>query len=243
MIITYNNTDFQYQSQVNGIDNKYVIDISNWLIVANQKRCYVFYNGNNFVYNYPVVTNQIKKIAIIVESPHKNEFDLAFNPIRPLNGSSGRRFDSKICDVLDILKNNTMLKFTTGFYEIKIFNPVRYQASCYHFFHNLIPNQNPVAQNNYTLDRKFTNFVWKILYNDQNGPREENNFTNDIMFYSPDYIINCCTGEYKNGHTLSSSKSKSDLKKIVRNSLYNCSSNHNLSWNNIYFEYYHPCKW
>ena len=72
------------------------LDISRWPKVKNEVRCYLLHDGQRFrriPFNHQL---DIIRVAIITESPHKDEFTDYFYPIRPLNGLSGLRFNRYI---------------------------------------------------------------------------------------------------------------------------------------------------
>ena len=160
-----------------------------WPCVPDQVRGYYQYNGTNFV---PVPKpNQYKRIALIIESPHKAEFDANFCPIAPLNGTSGARFAKNI-----LAKLHTW--FTTGTinnddcFEVYIMNPVQYQTSLYHFLNDMIswnPSGNTTQYEK--IDHSLRNDVWKFLF-DTCWLKHE--FLYRLICYNPAYIINCCTG-------------------------------------------------
>ena len=136
---------------------------------------------------------EVKKIAFVVESPHKSEFTCCFKPIRPLNGVSGERFDAVIFTKLCEWFRNELSEKTV--YEIKIFNPVKYQASLYHYLNNQNPNDRLPQQVHisYNFDEDLKNNVWRALFESEKTKCKED-FINDIRSYSPDYIVNSCTG-------------------------------------------------
>ena len=78
---------------VNSNNTTVLARITNWPVVNDQIRGYYTFN-NGWI---PTSTSKkFKKLALIVESPHKDEFDLVFNPIAPLNGASGKKFSKFI---------------------------------------------------------------------------------------------------------------------------------------------------
>ena len=223
------------------------IDVSTWPKVSDHNRCYVMYDGKTFCF-MPFKTNYVnyKKIAVIVESPHKYEFDKNFNPLVPLNGPSGYKFSISIISRLQKWFSKEPLKKNTLF-QIRIINPIQYQTSLYHLLNNQIPYISVATQKRkYSLNQYLRNKVWKLLF--QEAAQITNcqvDFINRIAQYNPDYIVNCCTSFNKktlliNGFTtLSAQQKEADitLKYIVRNSFISNSINIK------YMEDYHPFGW
>lgn len=179
------------------------IDISQWAIVPNQVRCLLWYDTDNKEFKaipFKQGKNQIIKVALIVESPHKDEFTYDFRPLRPLNGFSGVVFDNQIDRKMDNWFKGNINK--TAVYEIKIFNPVQYQTSLFHFLNNMIPFMRLSEQlkdgtviPEYVFDdhKKLRDNVWKLLF-DSALTQCKINFQKQLIQYWPEYIINCCTG-------------------------------------------------
>lgn len=229
--------------QWNGVtaNNIPTAHISNWPKVQDQVRGYYLCSSKG----WSIVSSQCnvsKRAALIVESPHKDEFDDNFNPIAPLNGASGKRFCGHIIKHLNawLPPQNHIGTYLV----IKIFNPIQYQASLYHFINGLIPYDLPNVSAKYTrIDRKMCNEVWKFLYCTCSLKQD---FISRLSAYNPDYIINCCTGR-KRYTTFGSinppriSPNCLDLKKLVRDELYR---NQLIQKNNKkYLEDSHPCAW
>ena len=75
------------------------VDISQWSTVPNQVRCHLWYDVDKKKFRkepFKQGENQLIKVAIVVESPHKDEYTYDFRPLRPLNGISGVVFDKQI---------------------------------------------------------------------------------------------------------------------------------------------------
>ena len=169
------------------------IDISNWSKVRYATRCYMKYNYNSFSFIPYAEYSNSKKVVILLESPHKDEFDDNFNPLIPLNGASGRKFDSNIINRMNIWFSGHIVE--NQIFEIILYNPVPYQTSLYHFLSNKISYQpligSPSVMPKIALDAKLRNEVWKALFN---LPCCNRYFEYWLKKNKPDYIINCCTG-------------------------------------------------
>lgn len=222
---------------LNSIENAY-IDL--WPKVDDQIRGYYKYNhqSNNWK-SVPMsyTNNDVTRVALIVESPHKDEFDDIFNPLCPLNGVSGKKFSRKILSNLSIWFHNVSISSVV---EIYIMNPIQYQASLYHFLNDKI-NYNRLINNKISLpgiNAKLRNEVWKILFND---PLLKGDFVDRITKYNPHYIVNCCTGKKVYGIFCNPRKPRNNstqLNSFVRRVLLA----KNLIHGN-YLEFKHPCVW
>lgn len=138
-----------------------------------------------------------KTIVLILESPHKDEYDDSKSSITPAPalGRTGSNLDNKfVCKINEFIKNNTKrVEIKNGVYNIILMNAVQYQCSM-----GLVP-LNTTVRNALFLQMWFNGKVRK-------------NFTKRLNKYAPDVVINCCTNGSVNGHNIN----KSFLKKINR---------------------------
>ena len=73
------------------------IDFDRWPTVANGRDAWFKYNGTNYEVDFFDSKAKYYKVAVIVESPHKDEFTpITFAPVIPLNGNSGKRFEKRL---------------------------------------------------------------------------------------------------------------------------------------------------
>lgn len=210
-------------------------DISSWPTVDNQVRgYYTFKNRKWSPVNKPY---SFKKLALIVESPHKDEFDDIFNPIAPLNGrNTKKKFAKKICSHLKKWFKRVEEKPDV---EVYIMNPIQYQTSLWHFLKNKISyNKSKKGITYNSIDHLLRDEVWLFLFNNCNL---KNDFENKIRNYGPDYVVNCCTGNcYKKGpfYTLRVRRIKSKkIKTCTKHSIHNALALIN------YTEDQHPSIW
>ena len=115
-----------------------------------------------------------KKMIVILESPHIDEFEvkgLEYNAIenRPANGITGKRFRNNF-EV--IINNGFSSKLGNDNYLVYIVNSIQYQCSLG------IPTN------------IFRDYVWLNLWKSDDI---RNDFTARIEDIQPDVIINCCT--------------------------------------------------
>jgi len=125
-------------------------------------------------------------IVLILESPHKDEFDENFDPIAPAQGSTGLAIKNKINVVLMEIEQKESLKFNfeDGIeYRLIIANPVPYQTSLWHF------HQQSLSISKYKTIR---DNVWKGIWN---LPIIKNDFEERLKSYNPKLIINACTSK------------------------------------------------
>ena len=135
-------------------------------------------NNNYQDLNPSLSTNP--KIVLILESPHKKEYQSG-NPIAPTQGSTGTRIKNS---VLSIIHAHGNLELPVGDYDLIICNPVQFQASLYAIHNTSLTN--PAAS-------QLRNKAWHAIY-----AQEKNNFFARLTSYSPTVIINACTAGLKN---------------------------------------------
>ena len=213
-----------------------------WQIINDQIRGYYSWNGHTWECVPKPVNKAFIKIALILESPHKDEFDNNFNPLSPLNGTSTRkRFANKITAHLNKWFNNQVVSAGEAF-EIKLINPVQYQTSFYHFLNGNIPYNQPLQTYFYPkIDCKMRNNVWLLLFNQG---KLSNDFINRMTLYNPDYIINCCTGKnYTTGSFLTVSAIKRRVCSLPKATIKQTIRNIQLLQNALYTEDKHPSIW
>lgn len=219
-------------------------NIDQWPIVLDENRGYYRIVKDGALVKACVISKPscFSKIALLVESPHKDEFDGLFNPLCPLNGSSGRRFSNNIIGRLENWFNNSLIKDGTYYVEVRIINPVQYQTSLFHFLNGKIA-YNTYGNFSYTsLCSSLRDEVWRFLYQTCNL---ESDFIIRVRAYAPDYIINCCTGSscYKqfniNKKIRKAPSNTRKLKALVRETL----RVNGLINSGTYLECEHPVRW
>lgn len=126
----------------------------------------------------PIGVKVNPRIIILLESPHKDEYDTDFNPIRPANGITGCYL---LCflpheDVLPrLIKEKGLELMPNTTYDVLLVNPVQYQASLAFVFDN-------------KMNEKVRDKVWSKLF----GVLKQD-FEQRIKSYEPDVILNFCT--------------------------------------------------
>ncbi len=144
-------------------------------------------NGANANFDDEIIdlTKHTPVILLILESPHKDEYDSNFDPITPANGKTGEGIRDSIEKVLNDI-NVELIKLNKGLidkYYLIISNPVPYQTSLNYFIGG-------------ELNSDLRNKVWRKIW-DKKGKDKyfiKKKFEDKIIKYKPDLIINACTG-------------------------------------------------
>ena len=158
---------------------------------------YQFISGNKYLE---------KNILIILESPHRFEFDINGNPVGLAMGKTGENLFSLFTHALK--KSNMLIE--NGSYNVILTNAIQYQTSC---------GLNPI-------DRKIRDSNFLDIYNNYGG---EEDFRKRIYTIKPKYSFNLCTGG-RNPEGLRAIVSKSlDKFKLIKHKHYT-EGNHPASW-------------
>ena len=123
---------------------------------------------------------EIKKLVIILESPHKDEYSTSFTPLRPANGKTGNSINTKLTS-----RNFKSKLITSCDYEVFLMNSIQFQCSCIHFIGN-------------KSNSKITKQIFRALFNKNNG-NLRSDFISRIKNYNPDFVLNVCTSGLKTG--------------------------------------------
>lgn len=170
------------------------------LKVHDECRGYLINNKGSWCFigldQYNLYTNKkiVKNIALILESPHKSEYDNQYNPLRPANGRTGTNINNKIC------KRNKLIKVLCPKYDYKIYliNSIQYQCSCYNEFHGLVLKPNNVLISNINnCNKSLKNKIFRLLFNKNKGNLCAD-FLNRLNNCRPFIIYNCVTSVLKN---------------------------------------------
>lgn len=174
--IIFNNNNLP-NTTVNFTNGQKVVDeIRGYLIYVNSSWCFIGYSQYKTIQR----TNKLKKLAIILESPHKDEYSSNFTPLRPANGKTGKGINTKLTGRSFIANLNTSVD-----YEVFLMNPIQFQCSCIHFIGN-------------NANSKITKQIFRALFNKKNG-NLRSDFISRLKNYNPDFILNVCTSGLKTG--------------------------------------------
>lgn len=141
------------------------------------------------------------KVLLILESPHKAEFDEVFNPITIANGITGRNISNHVLRLLTKIDNES------NTFDITIYNPVPFQTSL-----NYFTNQDSI--NSDTKNQFWFHCWWNMAYKEKLSK-----FSLDGKFK---YFINACTKDL--------SHFVSDELKNVTSTIYKVSHPSSAAW-------------
>lgn len=193
--------------------------------VNDEARGYLYYKNQEWAFCglSQLSVKAYENFVLLLESPHKDEFDSRGNPLRPANGIT----ETKINNLLGKEITNHLIKNPSihvlnqkTVYKVFLVNAIQYQTSCY----NALNNQQGYKDNWRTI----RNAVFKALWNDRtiNLP---SNLTNRIKNLKASIVVECITGGMnKNGQPCG-------LKKVVLNGLPTAIT--------ISFSLKHPSSW
>ena len=171
-------------NSISGILNSTVVFTSN-ARVMDEPRGFLKYDNNQWVFYGLSQINPatFEKLALVLESPHKNEFSPVGIPLRPANGITGNKINNLLADVIN---NHTPSGINQEIiYKVYLINAIQYQTSCYQALHVF-----PDYKDNWHTIR---NCVFKALWNDKTL-NIQLDFKNRINIISPSVIMNCVTG-------------------------------------------------
>ena len=135
-----------------------------------------------------VSSDSVGNILLILESPHRDEYELDDNkltPIAPAQGSTGDTIRDHIITVIEIIINKSQSPNLNGIYNLIIANPVPYCCSL------------GVFQLKGRLINDIRNHIWeRVWFLQSNGkyPIQED-FIYRYEKYNPVITLNCCTKE------------------------------------------------
>ena len=143
---------------------------------------------------------KIPNIVIVLESPHRNEYDKNGNAIKSASGHTGEKLGEFLSEKINKLrKDQKELGLDCDSYNVYAVNAIQYQCSC-----GLKPIQ-PELKN--TIFRA----LWPCLKED---------FLNRIKQLNPVLIINMCTGGIKAiGDYIANTANMAKASKYIKNLL------------------------
>lgn len=166
------------------------------LDVSDHTRGYLVYEVSNWNFKLPRLykygAKKLLKICLILESPHKSEYDLAYTPLRAAYGDTGFNIDRKI------VTRQTLTKILNVDYdyEVIIVNPIQYQTSLHHELYQ-IGISNNTFRAGITPNQSLKNEVFRALFNKNKGNLRED-FKQRVNNFHPDIIYSCCTASLSN---------------------------------------------
>lgn len=157
------------------------------------------YTGSRFNDYCISKDKEIPSIVIILESPHRDEYDNDFNPIVPANGRTGKIMKSKIEDIFKNLTDAEGSILKNEEYRVIIVNPIPYQTSLYELYKERIV-------------KGLRNEVWLACWNNITNIKKD--FSKTITDISPIVVLNCCTDFLKSQVT--TELNAMNLKEVIR---------------------------
>ncbi len=179
---------FDKEHQVPNVirNSLYKTESNSYIIKSDIKKDVFYSNFNDKKINITsFLILDIPIIVIILESPHKDEFDLNFSPKGPAQGVTGVQLCEKLEGVIN--KHLSILNLTEEEYKIAIINPVPVQTSLYHLI------QSPL---NKSEINNLRDTIWGILWSDE-ALKLKLKFINLISDPNVNTIINACTSRYR----------------------------------------------
>jgi hypothetical protein len=152
-------------------------------------------------------TYEERNLVVILESPHRFEYNASNQPLGLAMGKTGYLF----FDMFENALSKSRMSIKDGHYNVILMNAVQYQTSC---------GLNPI-------NREIRDQNWLDIYDRYGG---ELNLKKRIYAIKPRYTINCCTGG-KNPSGLRARVSQSLEKfKLIKGKHFT-EGNHPASWN------------
>ena len=156
--------------------------------VNDEKRGLLYYD--NFYKTWVFCGLQQKSVkncdnlVLLLESPHKAEYDLYGNPLRPANGTTGTKINDLFAKQANNNKSWRLNKEKT--YCIQLVNAIQYQTSAFNQLNN---------QKNYNKQwRSIRNYIFKTLWKNEQLFNLQADLTKRINTIKSKITINCVTG-------------------------------------------------
>ncbi|AFA47990.1 hypothetical protein [Acetobacterium woodii] len=173
------------------------------------------------------IQNKERRIIIVLESPHVNEFEIGGNPI-PAIGATGYALENKFSEIFDnyLKSKDSDIRFDDGYYHVFIMNAIEYQCSL-----------------GFSTSR-YRDIVFKSLW-EQNEIIDS--FSSRLSKYNPIITISLCTKGNKTNFkkiALDSFDYCKDKKLTMRNMVINeIVSNSDLNQEHKIIRGCHPSSW
>lgn len=170
-----------------------------------EPRDQVEYDENGYTFRSKQ-KHQDKNIFIILESPHRFEYDASGHPIAMMMGKTGQLFFEYFAKYLSY----SQMKLRDGVYNVICGNAVQYQTSC---------GLNPI-------NRELRDLNWKEIYL-EHGDKQD--LKQRLFAIKPKYTINLCTGGRDPDGLRSLVSQSLDEYKLIKGKHYT-EGNHPSSW-------------
>lgn len=184
--ITIKKAFFKKNKQIPNVV-RYLAQVNESDIHIHQAKRYPLLDASQFEDDIMAFSPKLKTIAIILESPHVDEYTLREEkliPIAAAQGTIGRKIEANIEKLLWNLKRESLLK--DELYRIVIMNAIPYQTSLYHIHQKNMDNS----------FRELRDKIWIKMWSEISSIRNE--FNKQINSFKKDSIlINSCTKSIK----------------------------------------------
>lgn len=215
MHITINNVSLKVKTKSNNkiFGNKYKLNYSNGDKVNDEKRGFLYFDNNSSTWIFcglsQIKHKKYNNLVLILESPHKSEYDTSGKPLRPANGITGLKINKYLTN--QIQPNWKLNKGTI--YCVWIVNAIQYQMSGY----NQLKNNQYYSKIWHTV----RNCAFKTVWENETTFGLQDDLKKRVESIKPLIIINCVTG----------GKNKYSLQNLVDNVVRsNCKCNHPSVW-------------
>ncbi|MFA7075960.1 MAG: hypothetical protein WC152_04735 [Candidatus Izemoplasmatales bacterium] len=182
-----------------------IVKDNNEMIFNQAPRDSIDYINESFRFTSSNIYHR-NNILVILESPHRFEYDASKKPIALIMGKTGWQFFDQFSKAL----SQSKMHINSGQYNVILANAVQYQTSC---------GLNP-------LNRELRDLNWLDIYYNYQG---EKDLKQRIFAIKPRYTINCCTGG-KNPNALRSKVTESLIQFGLKKGKHFTEGNHPASW-------------
>jgi len=141
-----------------------------------------FCENSAFSENRIDLDDRSSSVAILLESPHRYEYNERYQPIAPAQGRTGEAIRNH---VLTIINNKYRELLTENEYRVLIINPIPIQASLFFLHGQPLKNSYKTLRDN----------VWIGLW--KNIPEFKTSLINIINSSNVKLLLNCCTSKLK----------------------------------------------
>lgn len=192
--------------------------VSNWNVGWEKDSIFIKDKTKRQSNSDTLQNEDISVMAIVLESPHKDEFDNN-QAIGPAIGTTGNNIEKYLPkEILDYLARGDE-KIPSGRYKVLLINAIQYQCSLG------------------TYTNKYRDKIFSKMWKSQNINKEnedKNDFCNRLESHNPKVVINCCTkGKFKNKEI------KKHLRKLVQNKISEYCNGKNI----LELRASHPSRW
>ena len=160
--------------------DQYFANLENGSLIEKNREDIIYNKDKKATLVNGTILNNI--IAIVLESPHTNEFDNNGLPIGPAMGVTGKRFIREKKGFIDFISSSSVKYILKGNYKLVYVNSIQYQTS--------LGKKLSEINNKITRDD-----IWISIFEEHGGKVDLKKRLNAL---NPVLIINLCTKGLKN---------------------------------------------